>query len=352
MRILIIGTGNVGTAMASDLTLKGNEVIMLKTTTHLEIEHCETIVKEGIKFQDLEKTSVVNIKKVTLDYKEAFDFNPEVIVVAVQTNYHEEIIKNMSDYLKSEHILMFVPGYLSTAYVLKHCKNVPIVIEAESSPIDCRITNPGELTVIFKNARNPIGVYPKTKTQEILSKLKDWKYEYIATESVIESALHNPNLIVHTTGALMSIPRIEYTDGEYWMYKEVFTPSIWNLVEKLDNEKMEIMKALHISPIPYVEACKIRNSLDLNVDAKEVFFNYAQNSSPKGPNVSNSRYITEDVSQGLVMLESLGEVLNIKTTVCTALINIANACLNIDFRQNGRTVSKLGRENLERILTE
>ena len=57
-----------------------------------------------------------------------------------------------------------------------------------------------------------------------------------------------------------------------------------------------------------------------NVDAKEIFFDYALNSSPKGPNISNSRYIIEDVPQGLVLLESLGQLLNIKTPICTSLI--------------------------------
>ena len=57
---------------------------------------------------------------------------------------------------------------------------------------------------------------------------------------MIEAALHNPNIIVHTVGAIFSIPRIEYTTGEYWMYKEVFTPSIWSIVESLDKEKMEL----------------------------------------------------------------------------------------------------------------
>ena len=58
--------------------------------------------------------------------------------------------------------------------------------------------------------------------------------------------------------------------------------------------------------------------------------------------MSNSRYITEDVPQGLVLLESLGGLLNVKTTVCSALIDIASACLNTDFRKNGRTVERLG----------
>lgn len=113
-------------------------------------------------------------------------------------------------------------------------------------------------------------------------------------------------------------------------------------------KKMEVLRALDIEPISYLEASKIRNSKDETIDAKKVFFDYAQNDSIKGPAVSNSRYITEDVSQGLVLLESLGELLDVGTSVCSALIDIASACLNTDFRENGRTVKRLG----GRILTD
>ena len=60
----------------------------------------------------------------------------------------------------------------------------------------------------------------------------------------------------------MSIPRIEKTKGDYVMYHEVFTPSVWNILEALDSEKMDVLEKLGFERIPYVEACKHRNSLD------------------------------------------------------------------------------------------
>lgn len=113
---------------------------------------------------------------------------------------------------------------------------------------------------------------------------------------------------------------------------------------------MAVLDKLGMEPRAYVEACKFRNSEDLSADAKAVFFDYAQNDSPEGPTVSDSRYITEDVPEGLVMLESLGSVLQIATPACSALIDIASACLNRDFRDNGRTVQKLELENIQKIL--
>ena len=104
----------------------------------------------------------------------------------------------------------------------------------------------------------------------------------------------------------MSIPRIEATGGDYCMYHEAFTPSAWKILEALDQEKMNILEHLGLEPVPYVEMCKYRNSLDDESDAKEVFFAYAaMPERAKGPTSVNSRYITEDIPQGLVLMESL-----------------------------------------------
>jgi opine dehydrogenase len=116
---------------------------------------------------------------------------------------------------------------------------------------------------------------------------------------------------------------------------------------------MDVMEKLGCERLPYVEACKYRNTLDDSRDAKEVFFWYASMPTrAKGPVTVDSRYISEDVPQGLVLLESLGSMLGVKTPVCTALINIASAALGRDLRLEGRTLERLGEDRLERILTD
>lgn len=353
MKITIIGTGNGGSAMAADLSIKGHEVTLFKSSDKGNNKHFDTLVEQNgeIEFNDLDGLKKVKIHKVTNSISEAFSNNPKAIVLFIKTNYHEDIIKRIAPYLKDDQLVLMEPGYLSTAYFIKHCKNLKLILaEAQSSPLDCRVTKPGTVKILFKNERNPVGIYPVERKEEAEKLLKEFDYNFIIIDSVVEAALHNPNLIVHTIGAIMSIPRIEYTDGEYSMYRKVFTPSIWNLVEKLDAEKMAILESLNLARIPYVEACKFRNSKDLSLDAKEVFYDYAKNDSPTGPTISNSRYITEDVPEGLVLLESLGQLLNIETSVCTALIEIASACLETDFRKDGRTTLRLGIENITALI--
>jgi len=125
------------------------------------------------------------------------------------------------------------------------------------------------------------------------------------------------------------------------------------VLDALDGEKMDVLEKLGFDRVPYVEACKYRNSLDESIDAKEVFLEYAEMPTrAKGPTQVDSRYISEDVPQGLVMLESLGSALGTATPICTALINIASAALDRDLRAEGRTPESLGIENIKSILRD
>lgn len=354
MNIVVVGAGHGGTTIAADLKLKGHKVNLLKTSKSLHNEHYNFLKEHNGEVDIIEddKTSSVQIDLITTDIELALK-DTELVIVYVQTNFHEQIINRLLPYLNPNHVVLLEPGYLSTAYFLKHSPDFEFtVVEAQSSPIDCRIINPGTVKVLFKNVRNPVAIYQNEVTDLKLVKSKldrlDYNFEYL--ETIIEAALHNPNLIVHTIGGIMSMPRIEFTKGDYWMYKEVFTPHVWNMVESLDDEKMNVLEAIGANRVPYVDACKNRNAVDLSINSKEAFLHYAKNSSPHGPVRADSRFITEDVPEGLVLLESLGSTLGIKTPTCTGLINIANASLSIDFRESGRTVDRLGLVNIKKII--
>ncbi|MGI6777075.1 MAG: NAD/NADP octopine/nopaline dehydrogenase family protein [Acetivibrionales bacterium] len=354
MNISILGAGNGGTAVAAELSLHGHEVALIKTSHAMHDENFNLLLENGgaVKLIENGKTVTARIKHITRELSHISE--SEVVIVYIQTNYHEDLIKRIKPYLRDGQILLFNPGYLSTAYVLKYCSDIDLTVcEAQSSFLDCRIIEPGTVRIGFRNVRNPLGIYPVSRTKESQKVLDRLGFPFVYLPSVIEAALHNPNLIVHTVGAIMSIPRIEKTKGDYCMYHEVFTPSVWRILEALDNEKMNVMEKLGCERISYVEACKYRNTLDDNRDAKEVFFWYASMPTrAKGPVVVDSRYITEDVSQGLVFLETLGLKLKVETPICTALINMASAALGRNLRLEGRTIQRLGEDMLECIILD
>lgn len=354
MKIAVVGAGNSGCALAADYACRGHEVTLIKTSNAVHDDNFVYLCQHGGELVldefGLEKRGLIaHLSRVLEDVQ-----GQDVVLLCTQTGYHRQVLEKLVPLLQKGQVLLIDPGYLATAFVLG-LKPAPglMIAEAESNFIDGRISAPGRFKVGFRNVRNPLGIFPRSAlapARQILDRLGT-PFAYL--ESVVEAALHNPNMIVHTVGAVMSIPRIEATGGEYCMYHEVFTPSVWNILEKLDGEKMAILQSLDYEPLPYVEACKFRNSLDEQRPGKEVFLEYAaMPTRAKGPQTVDSRYITEDVPQGLVLLESLGEALNIPTPVASALIEIASAALGRDLRRIGRTLTVLGRDNVETILDD
>lgn len=354
MNISILGAGHAGTAVAADLSIRGHMVTLIKTSNAMHDENFNYLLenKGAVRLIENGQTEQANIAHVTRDVSQISQ--SEIIIIYIQSNYHEQLIKRIKPYLKDGQILLINPGYLSTAYVLKHCSGIDLaIVEAQSSFIDCRISKPGTVKVSFRNKRNPLGIYPISHSEVSKNKLDKLGYPFTYLSSVVEAGLHNPNLIVHTVGAIMSIPRVEKTNGNYYMYREVFTPSVWRLLEALDDEKMNVMEKMGFERISYVEACKFRNTIDDPRDAKDVFFSYANMPNPlQGPLEVDSRFISEDVPQGLVLLESLGIDNNVATPICTSLIEMASAALNRDLRLEGRTVKQLGKQTIQTILQE
>lgn len=357
MKIAMLGAGNAGCAVAADLTMKGHEVTLIKTSHAMHDDNFEYLLKNDGKMtlNEFGEIKTANIHRMSRDIKDIED--AEVVIIYIQTNYHERLIERIAPHLRDDQILLINPGYLSTAYVLKHCPDKRIIVaEAESSFIDGRIMEPGLFRVGFRNVRNPIGIYPAARREEAIKKLDLLDERFVYLGSVVEAALHNPNLVVHTVGSVMSIPRIEKSHGEFCMYHEAYSrdnPATWRILEALDAEKMNVLEKLGFDRVSYVEACKYRNSLDDDIVAKEVFLDYAEMPTrAKGPTQVDSRYISEDVPQGLVMLEALGAALGVQTPIATALIELAGAALGRSMRAEGRTPETLGVENIETILRD
>lgn len=348
----ILGAGSGGTAMAADLKQKGHTVFLLKTSSRPSA-HFSWMQNHGnqVEWEENGKLSQVRLDEVSPDL--SLVSRADIVVLFVQTAYQESVLRKAGPYLREDQVLLLEPGYLGSALVLRYSGGKKLTAaEAESSPIDCRIVQPGRVRVLFRNIRNPVGVYPAGEGSRVMERLKPLGYSFTLVHAAAEAALHNPNLIVHTLGGIMSIPRIEYTGGKgYRMYEEVFTPRVWNMAEALDQEKKTVLQRMGYPPISYIEACAYRNSPG-GEQAENVFRRYARESSPDGPEVPDSRFITEDVPEGLVLLESLGSYFHIPTPMCTALIELASASCQTDFRVQGRTLERLGQKEVKQVLSD
>ena len=140
----------------------------------------------------------------------------------------------------------------------------------------------------------------------------------------------------------MSIPRIEFSDGNFCMYREAYTrknEATMKIMLGLDEEKKSVLVKLGGHSVDIFKAGGfLGNPL-------ESFYRYSESSDRAiSPTSVHSRYITEDVSQGLVLMESIANHIGVKVPITSSLITIASQALDMDFRATGRTIERLGAE--------
>lgn len=343
MRVTIIGCGNAGLIHAAKLIEKGHEVALLKTSsTNSDFYN---IIKQEGGYNVKDDTNggnrfFVKPSIVTRNVEKAISFG-DVIMVMTTTLQHESIAKLIASYVKDGQIIVLVPGYLGSLIFKKYINKKVVYSEWETTAYNGRIMDSMYVRISFYNPRNAISVSPIAESENVLSLLsKCFCNTNYLRKNLLESALHNPNYIVHPIGILFSASRIEYSKGEFWMYKEAFTESIINVIKAFDVEKNKMLQAFGCQPLDYFEAAKWRNEENLNIDAMTVFKSFA-NSSNKGPSLVNHRYLLEDVPMGLGLYVSIGKLLGLDTSVQEAIISLSSALLNKDLKSNARSIQYL-----------
>lgn len=344
MKVTIIGCGNSGLIHAAKIYQKGDNEICLFKSSNTNNEYFDKIAEQK-SYEVLDLTDGGNrfeVKPhiVTRDPKTAMDF-ADIVFVMTTTLQHESVAKIIAPYAHDGQIIILCPGYMGSLIMRKYIKANVIYSEWETTAYNGRIVNNEFVKITFYNPRNAVSTLPACKGEQVLgvfSQLFD-NTRYLR-RNILESALHNPNMIVHTIGMTMSAARIEYSKGEFWMYKEAFTDSIVKVINKFDHQKNAILQRFGCNPLNYFDAAKWRNEESLTIDAMQSFRNFAEQSN-KGPMQLRHRYLMEDVPNGLGLFISLGNLAGVDVSIAQSILTLASALLDENFSQRARTIQYL-----------
>lgn len=344
MRVTIIGAGNAGFVHTAKLIEKGVDVCICKNSSTVHNAFFNKVELDGgfkaIDATNSDKTFFAKPKVITRDIKEAIEF-ADVVMVMTTTLQHDEIAMKIAPFAKEGMIIALIPGYMGSLIFKKHIKKQVIFSEWETTAYNGRIVDDEMVRITFYNPRNAISSLPQIECDRVIQVFNklfcNTKY---ARKHILESAFHNPNMIVHTIGVLFSTARIEFSNGDFWMYKEAFTPSVINVIKAFDKQKNMILELFGCPTLDYFDAAKWRNSEDLSIDSMDVFKSFA-NASNKGPSSIQSRYFTEDVPNGLCLFSSVGKTIGVDTSIADSIISLASSLLNVDLWRSSRTIDQL-----------
>jgi opine dehydrogenase len=131
--------------------------------------------------------------------------------------------------------------------------------------------------------------------------------------------------------------RIEYSNGEFWMYKEGLTPSVKKVIYQMDAERMALFRVLGYSPYTYDEI--FRDSFNMDIAQ------FALTSS-KGPFSMQDRYIIEDIPMGATLTLSLGRKAEVPMPTYESIIHLASLVNDTNYYAIGRSLENLGLSKL------
>jgi len=160
--------------------------------------------------------------------------------------------------------------------------------------------------------------------------------------------LNNANPIIHPPITVLNAARIEKEGHKMFFYRDGVSPIVALLIEKLDKERMALLKAMGYPAQPD-PVTSVEQGYATSTDYYECYSQGPGFVEFTSPNTLDHRYFHEDIGMGLVMLYSLGKFLDIPTPTCKAFAQMGEIITGIDyFAQGKRTLESLGLAGLSK----
>jgi opine dehydrogenase len=348
-RYTVIGAGHGGKAMAAHLALMGFPITLYNRTP----ENVAVIkARGGIELGSYEggPHGFGQMALVTSDMGEALE-QAEVIMVVVPATGHADIARVTAPHLRDGQIVVLNPGRTGGALEFVHvlgergCQADVTVAEAETLIYACRSDGPAQARIFRMKEAVPLAALPATRTPRVLEALASAFPLFIDGTSVLHTGLNNMGAIFHPTLTLLNAGRIESTGGEFQFYIDGVTPSVARVLEALDRERVTVAAALGIRARTGLGW--LRMAYDATgANLYEAIHNQPGYRGIKAPSTLNHRYITEDVPMSLVPIAALGQRYGVQVRAMDSVIRQACIIHQTDYWRRGRTLDKLGIEQL------
>jgi opine dehydrogenase len=343
-RIAVMGGGNGARSVAAHMTLAGHRVTLFE----FERFHAEVaaIFETGsIDISGKALTGTARLRRTTHQIAEAIN-DAELILIVVPAVAHGAYAEVLAGHLRSGQHVLLVPGTLGSLEFIKGirdrgCRADITVSELNTLPYAARIDGPRSVHVYHNKPIIGLGVFPATRTEEVFDLFRDLYSGAYRFRDVLEAGLANGNSIIHPLGVLMNAGRIEYARGEFYYYEEGITASTARAMEKLDDERLAVGSKLGLNLSRH---CENLHAVEYGPrgDLWEVLKGSKSLTQIKGPTSVTNRYVTEDISIGLVCWSQLGQMLGVATPLMRATVELGIAVSGVDYWETGRTMHRCG----------
>lgn len=348
----VIGAGHGGKTMAAFLALSGKKVTLFNRT----YEHVKMIeARGGIELESSEGglRGFGKIFRVTADIQVALA-EAEIIMVVVPSSAHRDIARLAAPFLKDGQILILNPGRtcgsIEFAYVLESCECAADVTVAETETFiyASRSDGPAQARIFRTKNAVPLAALPANRTLSVLEAINDVYPEFIDGVNVLNTGLNNMGAIFHPALTILNAGRIESTLGDFQFYIDGVTPSVAQVLDALDRERVTVAASIGIRARTAMEWLAAAYNV-AGESLLEAIHSQTGYFGINAPSTLNHRYIFEDVPMSLVPIASLGTRFGVSVRGMDSMIRLACIIHETDYWRRGRTMDKLGIDNFSSI---
>lgn len=342
MKITVIGAGHSGLAMAAHLALDNNEVTLFNRTFK-NIEKCaetKIIHTHGI----IQKSAI--LYDATSNLEKALE-DPDLIMIATPATAHFDLAHQIGKHLKRDSLIILNPGRtfgalkFSNVFKKVNPNNNSIIAEAQTTIYTSRKIAEDHALILAHKDEVLVSTLNSETNEQIMDKLPAvLKKHFKVAKSCIQTSIGNVGMILHCAPLLLNVGWTENSEYSYKHYVEGISPTIANLLENMDQERIAVSQAL---------GCEVESTLEwlkrsYHVKGDNLYEGILNNKAYQNieaPNSLDHRYIYEDVPFGLVPLEAIGNYLDVDMSYTSLVIDLASKLMNEDFRKLGRNLENL-----------
>lgn len=342
LKFCVLGAGHGGLAMAGHLAIKGFKVNLYnrgRRRIRAVIQRKEIKVEGEVKgFGKIERAST-NIQECIK--------SADVLMVVVPANAHRFIAEACAPYLQENQVVTLNPGRTGGALEFynvlkqKNLKRFPFIAEAQTFLYASRALGPAHAKIFSIKNSVPLATLPAYWIPGVLKIINKAFPQFIPGDNIFKTSFENIGAVFHPALTILNAGWIESTYGDFEYYIKGASPSVAQVLEKLDKERLNVAAALGI------KVTSARAWLYTAYSATGDNLHEAIQDNPgylgiKAPDRLHHRYVDEDVPMSLVPIASMGDMLKVETPVIKSIISLASIMRGTDFWKKGRTVQKLG----------
>jgi opine dehydrogenase len=347
--VAVLGAGNGGQCMAADLSLAGRTVIVCELPEFSD--RLEPVVRRGtIRLTGAGRTGDAPVE-VTFDPAEAAqraDLLNLVVPAFGQRRFFEELVPHLRN---GQTLVVWAGdfGSLELREILRTRRpELELeLVETNTLPYGTRLDAPGEVHLPLLAPSVVAAALPASGSRKVISRLRELWPCLLAGPDVLSVALSNPNPIVHPPGALLNVGRIQYSGGDFHMYREGITEAVARVIRGIYDEVRAVALALGTDVVRY-DVRDFRTKVSIMGGAFQAPFDtVGAIGGIAGPHSIHDRYITEDLPYGLVPTAQLGDRVDVETPLIDSIITLGSSVCDRDFWTEGRTLAQLGLAELD-----